>query len=118
MYNHLTKGEKKKKLAQARKRAILWSSQELRKKQLHDSTPAAQLPTTTEPRTETTFYPATSEPPPDFYSPRTPTKSAPIDDTIAALQASLADLYFQREQIDISIQVLQRRLDALKAQQS
>ena len=111
MYAHLTKKEKQKKLALARKRAILWSSQEQRKKQLQATAPVLHLPSSVEPP----FYPAYSDPPPELPPSLTNT-SIPDNTTIAALQASISDLLEQREQLDITIRVLSRRLEALLAQ--
>lgn len=108
MYAHLTKKEKQKKLALARKRAILWSSQEQRKRQIQATTPVSRTPSSVEPQ----FYSAHSELPPNYNT------SIPSADnaTIAALQASIADLLEQKNQLEITIQVLYRRLDALIAQ--
>ena len=91
MYAHLSKREKAKKLALARKRASLWSAQEKRKKQLQVSIPVAQLPSSA----DQIFYPAQSDLSPVVQS--TPSPPGAISTTISALQAALTDLYFQRE---------------------
>ena len=64
MYAHLPKREKAKKLALARKRAILWYAQEKHKKQLQVSAPVAQLPSLVDP----VFYPAYSDFPPANFT--------------------------------------------------
>ncbi len=102
MYAHLTKKEKAKKLALARKRAILWSAQERRKKQLQASVPVVQPSSLVEP----IFYPAYSE------LPNTPS----VPQTIPALQATISDLLHQQEQLEITIRVLTGRLDTLLQQ--
>ncbi len=110
MYSKLSKKEKQSKLAQARKRAILWSSQEQRRKNLQASAPVAQLSTLTAP----IFYPAASElTSDDILTKPSPVKPNTPATTIAALQASLSDLLEQREQLDITIRVLQHRLEYL-----
>ena len=110
MYRNLSKKEKQSKLAQARKRAILWSSQEQRRKNLQAIAPVAQLSTATAP----IFYPAASElSSDDLLSKPSPIKQNTPATTIAALQASISDLQEQREQLDITIRVLQNRLDYL-----
>lgn len=111
MYRNLSKKEKQSKLAQARKRAILWSSQEQRRKNLQATEPVAQLSTTT---TTPIFYPAASElSNDDLVSKPIPLKQNTPATTIAALQASISDLQEQREQLDITIRVLQHRLNYL-----
>ncbi len=72
----------------------------------------SQIPSTVEPQ----FYPAHSDPPPIYTS--SPT-SLTDNATIAALQASIADLLEQREQLEITIvRVLSHHLDALLAQKN
>lgn len=102
MYAHLTKKEKAKKLALARKRAILWSAQERRKKLLQASVPVVQPSSSVEP----IFYPAYSELP----------NTASVPQTIPALQTTISDLLQQQEQLEITIRVLTRRLDTLLQQ--
>ena len=104
MYAHLTKKEKQKKLALARKRVILWSSQEQHKRQLQATAPVSHLPSSVDPP----FYPAYSDPPPSELPPSLANSSIPDNTTIAALQASITDLLEQREQLEITIRVLSR----------
>ena len=106
MYDHLTKKEKAKKLALARKRAILWSAQEQRKNQLQASAPVVQLPSSVEP----VFYPAYSDLPTNLSTSIPP---VPLKETIPALQAPISDLVHQQEQLEITIHVLTRQLDTL-----
>ncbi len=113
MYAHLSKREKAKKLALARKWAILWSVQEKCKKQLQASALVAQLP----PLVEPVFCPAYSDLPPLNFTTSIP--PTPPRETISALQAIIADLLHQQEQLEITICVLTRRLDTLlQAQQN
>ena len=110
MYSHLSKKEKLKKLALARKQAFNWSAQQQTVAALKKSlsgkpkqlTPTASYKTKqdTVPQYNTTFY--------------TPL-SLPEDsvDTTQAIQKTLLDLHQQCEAIDITIDVLQRRLQFL-----
>ena len=115
MYKNLSKKEKQKKLALARKRAVVWSAQEQRRKALRNtaSLVKSSTPITSPIPTEETdiFYPTISD--------QTPIEDPPVsessDTTVAALQATLSDLLEQRRQLDITIQVLLRRLDSLTA---
>lgn len=109
MYAHLTKREKQKKLAQARKRVILWSSQEQRKRSLKATASLAKMSTATFP----IFYPAETELPPEQIAAKPSPMMTGNTTPIAALQATIDDLKEQRAQLDISIQVLKCHLDAL-----
>ena len=109
MYNHLSKKEKQKKLAQARKRAVLWSIQEQRCKTLKTTKSLERLSTSTTLHSPTQeveiFYPALTEP-------QTTARALQASDsTVAALTATISDLQEQRRQLDITIQVLTRRLN-------
>ena len=114
MYSNLTKGEKKKKLAQARKRAILWSAQEQTRLLLKKNSSASKIKSTETPtklldsQVDTYIYPT------DTLKFETP---IPLQDervkTIQALEQTLKDLQDQKQAIDITIDVLSRRLDFL-----
>ena len=112
MYSHLSKKEKQKKLAQARKRAINWSVQQktittLRKsnsKKLQSSeTNKGQHKTigdSTLFQTDNSYFTP-------IYIPEQET------DTIQAIENTLQDLQSQKEAIDTTIAVLQHRLNFL-----
>ena len=111
MYKHLSKKEKQKKLAQARKLAVVWSAREQWRKTLKTTESlekSSTLKTSSIPTQETdTFYPAIFE----LYLNYNPPLSEPTDITVAALQTTINDLLVQRHQLDISIQVLKGRLE-------
>lgn len=107
MFTHLTKREKQKKLALARKRAIIWSTKEQTKRALKKTTSSTTL--TTSPIVNE-FIP--SEPIPHINS------SADIATTIRALEQSIDDLQIQRYNLDITISVLQQRLETLLQEQN
>ena len=102
MYAHLTKREKKKKLALARKRDLLWSTTELTKKALRKTSSSKEL---TPPPTETPLLPTFHE------------SSVDPESTIQALEQTLSDLTEQRHNLDSTIAVLQLRLESLLLQQ-
>ena len=116
MYSHLSKREKKKKLAQAHIRAVLWSVQQQTISNLRNTTsikPNQAQSTTSnpfkpnrEPSLKIPDTPATS-----FYTP------IPLSDnktnTIKAIQQMLLDLQGQKEAIKITINILQCRLNFL-----
>ena len=110
MYSHLSKKEKRKKLAQARKRAINWSAQQQTvaalKKSVSDK--PKQLTSTANYKTKQDTVPQSNT---TFYTPL----SLPEDsvDTTQAIQKTLLDLHQQREAIDITIDVSQKRLQFL-----
>ena len=117
MYSHLSKKEKKKKLALARKRAITWSAQQQTLNKLRNTTShitkLAQSTTTTKPQSKQgTFLqpPETSEN--SFYTPIF--LSDDKTRTIQAIQQTLLDLQEQKEAIDTTIKVLQSRLHFLQ----
>ena len=117
MYKHLTKGEKKKKLKQARKRAIVWSAQEQLRKALK-----IQSNSETETETEEIKKPAAKLPPTGSRTARaprsllTPTAPSPIQNqyttvpTIAEIESTLQSLYQQRQHLNTTISVLQQQL--------
>ena len=113
MYRHLTKGEKKKKLKQARKRAIVWSAQEQLRK-------ALKIQANSEPESTELKKPAAKAPPTGSQaasasrSPLTPKAQSQNQYTtvppIAEIEATLQSLYQQRQQLDTTIAVLQQHL--------
>ena len=114
MYSNLTKKEKKKKLAQARKRAILWSAQEQTRIAVKKST-SLYKPKSAETGSKLRDTQGDSYiHPSDTLSFETP---IPLEDervkTIQALRQTLKDLQDQKQAIDITIDVLNRRLDFL-----
>ena len=104
MYSHLSKREKQKKLALARKRAIVWSTQEQLKRSLKKTTSSATL--TTSPIVPNFTYrdPITQT----IYN---------TSNTIQALEQSIADLEIQRHHLNITISVLHQRLESLRQEE-
>ena len=117
MYSHLSSKEKKKKLAQARKRAINWSAQQQVLSKLRNTTSKSQNLAQSSSTNKLKSNRETSlKKPPEtsdlsFFTP------IPLSDentnTIRAIQQTLLDLQNQKEAIDITIEVLQRRLHFL-----
>ena len=116
MYKHLSTKEKQKKLAQAKRRAVLWSIQEQRRRTLKTTESLEQLSTLTTAlaptKEEDTFFPARSE---SFqvHTIDTDKNTAP---TVAALKEIIQDLSEQRRKLDITIQVLNKRLQDILSQ--
>ena len=114
MYSNLTKGEKKKKLAQARKRAILWSAQKQTRLLLKKNSSASKNKSTETPTKLLDSQGDTYIHPTDTLKFETP---IPLQDervkTIQGLEQTLKDLQDQKQAIDITIDVLSRRLDFL-----
>ena len=112
MYSNLTKREKKTKLAQARKRAILWSAQEQTRSAIQKSSSKAQPKSTkTGPSLmDTTSDNSTSNI--QLFSTPIPLKEDQIK-TIDAIKATLKDLHEQQRSINITIDVLTQRLNFL-----
>ena len=113
MYKHLTKGEKKKKLRQARKRAIVWSAQEQLRKALKiqstsesESTESKKLAAKSPPTGSQTASASRSLLTPTAQSQNQYT-TVP---TIAEIEATLQSLYQQRQQLNTTIAVLQQQL--------
>ena len=118
MYSHLSNKEKKKKLAQARKRAINWSAQQQTLSKLRNTTSnksykPAQSSSTNKPKTnrETSLKKPPESSDLSFHTPIP--LSEENTNTIQAIQQTLLDLQNQKEAIDITIEVLQRRLHFL-----
>ena len=110
MYSHLSKKEKRKRLALARKRAITWSAQQQTiaalKKSLSEK--PKQLTSTVTTKTNRDTAPSSNK---TFFTPL----SLPDNttNTIQAIQQTLVDLQGQHEAIDITIDVLQHCLQFL-----
>ena len=114
MYSNLTKREKKKKLAQARKRAILWSAQKQTQLSIKKSISALK-PKSTETATklrdihgDTYIHPSDTL----QFETHIPLQDKRIK-TIQALEQTLKDIQDQKQAINITIDVLSRRLDFL-----
>ena len=111
MYSHLTKREKQKKLAQARKRAILWSAQQQTLSALRKSSSPAQPKSSTTGNSMEIQY--------ENISDQTPTYSTPIPlkeertKTVKAIRQTLKDLQDQQQAINVTIDVLKQRLNFL-----
>lgn len=111
MYKHLTKGEKKKKLKQARKRAIVWSAQEqLRKALKQQGISKKHEESEPEDRKPKAVSPKGSQP-----DQRHPNQYTTVP-TISDIEITLNTLQNQRDQLNITISVLQQQLQFLKSQ--
>jgi len=111
MYKHLTKGEKKKKLKQARKRAIVWSAQEqLRKALKQQGISKKHEESEPEDRKPKAVSPKRSQP-----DQRHPNQYTTVP-TISDIEITLNTLQNQRDQLNITISVLQQQLQFLKSQ--
>ena len=114
MNHQLSSKEKKSKRTEARRRAILWSERELRKKQLKQ----------TQSRVETISISESENPPihssrhSDIYSLKSHTSSLPNDATVSSLQKTLKDLKIQRQELDITIKVLTNHIQSLQNKKS
>ena len=111
MYSHLTKKEKKRKLAQARRRAQQWSIKQQTIATLKKSSSTNQstsTPTHSNVKTRDSNL-KTPEVSIHSLSPSSNNNS----DTVQAIQQTLTDLEEQKKAINITIGVLQRRLNFL-----
>ena len=114
MYSHLSKREKKKKLAQARKRAIIWSAQQQTLANLRNTTSnqSNKAQSTTTHQTSVINREHSLKPPhtpeTSFYTPIS--LSDNNVKTIQAIEQTLQDLHSQKEAINTTIDVLERRL--------
>ena len=112
MYSNLSKKEKQKKLAQARKRAVQWSAQQQVRTTLRKT---ASLKKSSTPTTQSI---------PTSHQPMDLSFNTPIQlednrtSTTQAIRETLKDLQDQREAIDITIKVLTQRLKFLLEQES
>ena len=109
MHRHLTKKAKKRKLAKARRRAQQWSIKQqtvasLKKSSSTNQSTSTPIHTNISTRDSNLKTPEVvfNSPSPDKYS-----------DTIQAIQQTLSDLEEQKKAINITIGVLQRRLNFL-----
>ena len=113
MYSHLSKKEKRKQLAQARKRALLWSIQQQTVATLKKSALTNLQSTSTYPNQSSNQRdPTLKSPDISFYT----ALSLPENRTliIQEIWQTLANLQKQKEAIDITIDVLQHPLTFLK----
>ena len=109
MYSNLTKKEKQRKLAQARKGAVQWSAQQLTRTNLRKTTSSKRLSTPTTLNQPTEVVDQLMD-----LSINTPIPlSENQTNTIQAIKSTLKDLQDQREAIETTIQVLSTRLQYL-----
>ena len=104
MNRSLTKKEKQAKLIEARRRAILWSEREIRKRQLKTQ---AQIE-------DISLSEPTNPAPPSLshYSEIIPLSTS-NENTVSSLQKTIQDLTIQRQELDITIKVLKNHLNHL-----
>ena len=107
MNKQLSKKEKKSKLIEARRRAILWSEREIRKKQLK-----AQA------RIETISLSEASQTSSKYSRHSDPQVHPITEGTISSLQKTLKDLKIQRQELDITIKVLSNHINQLLSNSS
>ena len=113
MYSHLSKKEKRKRLAQARKRALLWSIQQQTVANLKKSSSHQQQSTSTHSiQTSKRDNTILKSPEPHFHTDLSTSQNK--SETIHSIQNTLADLYKQKDEIDITIKVLEHRLNSLQ----
>ena len=112
MYSHLSKREKLQKLAQARKRAILWSAQEQTRRANRKSSSKAQPKSSSTSKNQKLTHSGDSTT--NTHSFFTP---IPLQEdqtkTIKAIKLTLKDLQDQQQSISITIEVLKQRLEFL-----
>ena len=113
MYSHLSKKEKKKRLAQARKRAILWSLEQ--QNTLHQRKTNSKVikssTTNTASQQKTTGDSTLFQTGHSYFTPvDIPEENT---ETIQAIKRTLQDLLIQKEAIDTTIAVLEDRLKFL-----
>ena len=102
MNKQLSKKEKKIKLIEARKRAILWSEREIWKKQLKAQSRIESI-SISDPSTSSSLISRHSEASPQALS----------ESTVASLQKTIKELKIQRQELDITIKVLSNHLQQL-----
>ena len=103
MYNHLTNKEKKIKRIEARKRAILWSERELRRRQLK-----------TQNKVETISIKEKRQLPKSIPSEvQTIISQQPNEGTVSSLHKAIQDLQAQRQELDTTIKVLTNYLNQI-----
>ena len=114
MNHQLSSKEKKSKRTEARRRAILWSERELRKKQLKQTQSRVETISISEPENPLIHSSRHS----DIYSLKSHTSSLPNDATVSSLQKTLKDLKIQRQELDITIKVLTNHIQSLQNKKS
>ena len=108
MNNNLSNKEKKIKRKEARRRAILWSEKELRKRHLQaqqrveNITIQEQLPSTNSVASEVQSL----------------ISQQPNNGTVSSLQQTIRDLQIQRQELDTTIKVLNQYLNQLISKQT
>ena len=114
IYSNLTKREKQKKLAQARKRKILWSAQEQTRLAIKTSTSFMKSKSTAtevklrDSQGDTHIHPSDTL----FFETPIPLQDERVK-IIQALEQTLKDLQDQKQAIDITIDVLNHHLEFL-----
>ena len=102
MNKPLTAKEKKSKLSEARRRAILWSEKEIRKRQLKAQAKIETISISDNSESVTTL------------SRHSDLTNQPLNEnTISSLQKTIQDLKIQRQELDITIKVLSNHLNNL-----
>ena len=102
MNRQLTKKEKKLKRIEARRRAILWSEQEIRKRQLKTQSKieaisiSETLDTSSKPSRHSEIV-----------------SQSLSETTVSSLQKTISELKIQRDELDITIKVLSNHLQQL-----
>ena len=108
MNNPLSNKDKKLKRNEARRRAILWSERELRKKQLQAQKQVETI-TLQEKLSSTDSIPSEVQ---------TIISRQPNSGTVSSLQQTIRDLKVQRQELDTTIKVLTQYLNQLIANQA
>ena len=112
MKSQLTNQEKKKKRAEARRRAILWSEREIRKRQLK----------TTQARVETITISDNTESESSKIAKSSATilsefsninQQQPNENIVVSLQKTIQDLQIQKQELDTTIRVLSNYLNQI-----
>ena len=105
MYSHLSKKEKRRKLALTRNRALIWSTQEQTKAALKKTSSKKQTTSTPTvlPKTHRETLPSS---PTTYFTPICLTEDH--TNTVKSIHDTLQDLQEQRQAIGITIDVLQR----------
>ena len=102
MNKPLTAKEKKSKLSEARRRAILWLEKEIRKRQLKAQAKIETISISDNSESVTTL------------SRHSDLTNQPLNEnTISSLQKTIQDLKIQRQELDITIKVLSNHLNNL-----
>ena len=102
MNKQYSKKEKKLKRIEARRRAILWSEQEIRKKQLKAQTRIENISISETPENSNRSSRSSDV-----------TSQALSETTVSSLQKTIKELKTQRQELDITIKVLSNHLQQL-----